>query len=84
MHYHNTHSITLHLSLTPTPSAHKFLDPPDTFWHEITVEGSKEKIVKKMPRTQRHNNEHGRYVHASGAWWECGASCDPVHRDLDN
>lgn len=37
-----------------------------------------------MPRTQRHNNEHGRYVHASGAWWECGASCDPVHRDLDN
>lgn len=39
----NTHSITLHLSLGSTPSAHKFLDPPDTFWHEITVEGSKEK-----------------------------------------
>lgn len=37
-----------------------------------------------MPRTQRHNNEHGRYVHALGAWWECGASCDPVHRDFDN
>lgn len=38
----------------------------------------KDQKKKKMPRTQRHNNEHGRYVHASGAWWECRASWDQI------